>query len=106
MGFDRSERAAEGGYFLQLIARSYRAFFTSPVCSEPVHVVSAGQLPGLRSLRTVAAGQMGRAAFGFKRVMYTAAAVLLFAGLFLAAPDDDPDGEVLLWDAELLERKR
>lgn len=32
--------------------------------------------------------------------------VLLFAGLFLAAPDGDPDGQVLLGDAELLERKR
>ncbi|WP_188793261.1 hypothetical protein [Paenibacillus physcomitrellae] len=29
---------------------------------------------------------------GFKRVMYTAAVVLLFAGLFLAAHDGDPDG--------------
>ncbi|MNV73528.1 hypothetical protein D3C71_1666870 [compost metagenome] len=72
---------------------------------QPVHAVSAGQLSGLRSLRA-AAGQMGRATFGFKRVMYMAAAFLLFAGLFLAAPDDDPDGQVLLWDAELLELKR
>ncbi|MDO7906219.1 hypothetical protein Q5741_07275 [Paenibacillus sp. JX-17] len=37
---------------------------------------------------------------------YTAAEVLLFAGLFLAAPDGDPDGQMLPWAAELLVRKR
>jgi len=64
------EERLKADFFYNLSLDPIAPFSFLRFARQPVRVVSARQLPGLRSLRAAIAGQMGRAAFGFKRVIH------------------------------------